>query len=553
MCATRAIRSISQMTSLNNPPTLLTIPTETLEAVLPYLNQNDLCQCVLASREWNRTFTPYLWQTLAIHTRKHANRFCKDEAQQALKRNVSLVRELRLVHKSLYDQFLPKMVTVYSEPGVGHRTVYKIGPFSRLHTLELYYIKHTESALDGNIFALVRQNPSLRRLKISVEMGSTMLARLVTEHIPNLEDLDVDIMWRGDVKELLENLPESIRILRMKTVHHRTALPRSAEASKTDDANPMKRKVRLHHALESLDISGTLDRVPEDVVVGFLESCSPRLKRVGGIVYTWSLGNAAVTRALSNIGFVWTELHRYTFPRCDDVNVARIIASTAWTVIDLYTQSLRSMSVNALVENCENLTVLNLMEYGNTAMTGSHMQTILSTAKNLKTFQAHWILDAQKISATDILMSEWATTTLEHIDFKIDVPRVFDEDITDENDQAEALESSRNIQRQLLRRLGQQIHFKKLMIGGMATTGQFGHQRNCVEFTLETGLDELKNLKKLELLDIHHMDHRAGVPELEWMVENWPQINSVSGMLDSLHSPSNEVKDWLANHQPSWT
>ena len=208
-----------------------------------------------------------------------------------------------------------------------------------------------------------------------------------------------------------------------------------------------------------------------------------------------------------------------------------------------------------VVENCDNLTVLNMMESGNTAMTGAHIQTILSRAKNLKSFQFHVAFRAQTISAMDILMSEWATTTLEHINLMIDVPRVFDEDITDEDDQAVAIENSRNIQRQLLRHLGKQIHFKTLRIGGALmnpSSGSYVHQRNCVEFTLETGLDELKNLKKLELLDIQRMDHRAGVPEFEWMVENWPQIEFVAGMLDSLHPPSNEVKEWLANHQPSW-
>jgi len=183
------------------------------------------------------------------------------------------------------------------------------------------------------------------------------------------------------------------------------------------------------------------------------------------------------------------------------------------------------------------------------------MQNILSRAKNLKSFQVRWLLGAQKISAADILASQWATTALEHIDFKIDVPRVFDGDITDEDDQAVTLQTSRNIQRQLLRRLGQQIHLKNLMLGGMITDANMGlrmHQRNCVEFTLETGLDELKDLKKFEVISIHYMDHRVGVPELEWMVENWPQISTVIGILNRFHPPSNEVKKWIANRQPSW-
>jgi len=67
------------------------------------------------------------------------------------------MRELRLVHKSLCDQFLPTLETVNSESGVGEHPVYKIGPLTHLNTLELRYIRHPEDSLDGAIFALVRQ------------------------------------------------------------------------------------------------------------------------------------------------------------------------------------------------------------------------------------------------------------------------------------------------------------------------------------------------------------------------------------------------------------
>ncbi|GJJ76807.1 hypothetical protein EMPS_09166 [Entomortierella parvispora] len=542
------------MNSFTSPPTLVTVPTEILEAILPYLSQNDLCHCALVSQEWSRTLTPYLWKTIATRSRKKADRFCRNESQQALKSNATLVRELHLIHKSMYELFLPSLKVIFSEPGVGEHKMYTTGPLTSLHTLELHSLRHPRDSLDGRILALVRQNPSIKRLQLGIRMDANMVMQIVTRYLPNLEELDLYPLWRGNLKELLENLPEGIRTVKLRDIRHIAPQP-STTVSGEDTTNPVGKAVRPHRSLETLQINGYLNECEEEVLIEFLESCSSKLKSISGMGSTWQIGTPAIFQALSKIGFVWTELSPKDMARFDsDTNVAGLIANNSWTVIEMYLQNLGSASVQALVENCNNLTVLNIMEGGNSAFTGVHMQTILSKARNLKMLQAHWLLEANKICAADIFMSEWATTSLEHIDFKIDVPRVYDEDITEDDNQAVAIQESRNTQRRVLRRLGQQRQMKKLIVGGMATTpstGVFGHQRNCLEFTLEAGLYELKDLKNLELLDIHHMDHRVGVLDLEWMKENWPQVNTVVGMRDSLH-PSEQRNNWLTINRPSW-
>ncbi|GJJ76809.1 hypothetical protein EMPS_09168 [Entomortierella parvispora] len=534
------------------PPTLVTIPTETLETILQYLSQSDLCQCVLICREWNRTLIPYLWSTFSVCSLEQARRF-GDEALRALKMNASLVRELHLGHRLLYERCLP-WETIHSNLGEGEDLVSKrdsLVNLTRLHTLELRNIDYPVNRFDARITALVRQNPSIQCFKISTQMDASALTQLVTRYMPNLEDFEMDTMFRGDVKELLENLPEKVRTVNLRMVEHLTSPPTSGP----DDTKAMARKVRSHHALESLTFSGLHNGQEEDVLVKFLESCSPKLKICSGRGCNLYTGNKAVAKALSSIGFVWTVLRKHELSYyISDNGFADIIANNPLTSIEVYTHCLGSMSVKTLVENCDNLTVLNVMEDGATALTGAHMQTILSRAKNLKSLQVHWLLDALKISTEDILTSEWATTSLEHIDFKIDVPRVHGQ-IADKDDRAEEIQSSRDVQRQLLRRLGQQKNLKRLMIGGMVTghgSRHYEHQHNCLEFTLEAGLDELKDLKKLELLDIHHMDHRAGVPELEWMVKNWPRLSHVRGILDCLHPPGDTVQVWMETRRPSW-
>ena len=179
-------------------------------------------------------------------------------------------------------------------------------------------------------------------------MNSQALLQLVTEHMPNLEDFDMDMPWQGDVQELLENLPESIRTLRLRDIRHLAPEP-PIIFSKTDSANLVAKKVRFHHALESFDVSGALDGKQAEAMIQFFKSCGPKLKTVRGRPFTWYSANMAVLRALSSIGFAWTELRRSDLSRSEtDSNVARIIAYSPWSVLEVYTQWLGPMAVKAL-------------------------------------------------------------------------------------------------------------------------------------------------------------------------------------------------------------
>ncbi|KAH7028482.1 hypothetical protein BKA57DRAFT_541498 [Linnemannia elongata] len=523
------------MISPTTPPlTLLMLPAEVFESVLPFLSQYDLAQCVRVSQAWNRVFVPHLWRTLDIRSHRQLKRFLTSETQQALVKNAKFVRALCIIHKKLYHQFLPSRQTLIAEPGVIRIDVFAIGLFANLRALELHHLRHRRDDHDLSIFALVRQNPSLRRLKIDVKMDPRALVNLVTKYVPNLQDLDLSVTWRGDVKVLLENLPEGIRTVGLRDVHHMTPdnVGKATRVVSGASSTTMKR----HHALESFSIGGDLAGQDEDVLLPFLESCSQNLKSFGGKSSVRFFHNARIASALSDLGIFYKEPSRqYLPPDESDADVALGISlNPNCTSIDLQLRLVGPLAAAAIVDNCERLEVLDIMDSGARGLLGSHLQAILGKATRLRRLRAHWLLAADKISATDILSSEWATISLEHVDLKIDVPRVDDDTLSNNT---EALQSSHDIQRQVLRRFGQQTNLRTLMIGGMAVTpatGVFGHQRNCLEMTLESGLDELVGLRNLELLDIHHMDHRVGVPELEWMDQNLLNLRQLIGNKDLL-------------------
>ncbi|KAK3818282.1 MAG: hypothetical protein JOS17DRAFT_383113 [Linnemannia elongata] len=541
------------MTSPTAPPlTLLTLPAEVLESVLPFLSQHDLTQCVRVSQAWHRAFVPHLWRTLDIRSRRQLNRFLRSEAQQALLKNAKFVRELTIIHKTLYHQFLPSRQTLMADPGVARIDVFAIGPFANLRTLELHHLRSPKNDHDQSVFALVRQNPSLRRLKIDVKMDPRALMSLVTKYVPNLRDLDLSVTWRGDVKVLLENLPEGLRTVRLRDVRH--TAPGNAGKVSIVESSVSSTKMKQHHSLESFIIGGDLAGHEEDVLLPFVESCSRNLKSVGGKLAACFFRNARITNALSDLGILFPEPSRHSIPFYEsDADIARGISlNPNCTSFYLSLRHVGPLAVAAIVDNCERLEELDIMDSGTSHLSGSHLQAVLGKATRLRKLRAHWLLAADKISAIDILSSEWATTSLEHVDFKIEVPRVDDDALSNNT---EAIQSSRDTQRQVLRRFGQQTNLRMLVIGGMAfaaASGTFGHQRDCLEMTLECGLDELVDLKNLELLDIHHMDHHVGVPELEWMDQNLPNLRQLIGIGDSLTPPSLEVRQWLQAHRPEW-
>ncbi|KAG0056427.1 hypothetical protein BGZ89_002132 [Linnemannia elongata] len=524
------------MTSPAAPsPTILTLPTEIFESILPFLRQEDLIQCVRVSQAWNGAIVPYLWQTLDIRFREQLKRFLTSETQQALAKNANFVRTLHIIGNKLYHRLLPFQLTLMAEPGDAQTGESSIGLFTNLRTLELHYLGHPEA---------------LRRLKIDVKMDPMALMSIITKYAPNLHDLDLSVVtWRGDVKALLENLPECIRTVRLRDVHH-MASGNTGQASSAE-SGVSSSTITQHHALESFSIGGNLEGQDENILIPFLKSCSRNLKSFGGKRSIRFFRNAKIASALSELGIFYPQLSRDSLPPdASDADVARTISlNPNCTSIDLNLRSVGPLAAAAIVDNCECLEVLDIMKRGTSGLLGSHLQAILSKATGLRRLRAHRLLATDNISAEGILSSEWATTSLTHVGFKINVPRVNDNMLSNNTD---VIQSSRDTQRQVLRRFGQQTNLRMMVIGGMVFTPAITHQRNCLEMTLESGLDELVNLKDLELLDIRHMDHRVGVPELEWMNQNLPNLRQLIGVRDSLIPPSSEVQQWLQTHRPEW-
>ena len=62
-----------------------------------------------------------------------------------------------------------------------------------------------------------------------------------------------------------------------------------------------------------------------------------------------------------------------------------------------------------------------------------------------------------------------------------------------------------------------------------------------LDLILESGLDRLSTLTRLEVFEFEGVDFKLGKPELEWMASHWPRLKTVRGLQRDDSLPKNEV------------
>ncbi|KAF9089039.1 hypothetical protein BGX23_006966 [Mortierella sp. AD031] len=157
-------------------------------------------------------------------------------------------------------------------------------------------------------------------------------------------------------------------------------------------------------------------------------------------------------------------------------------------------------------------TLENLRLEGSSLLPSSVVQQFLCSAPKLKRFDAI-LMDRSsetdfELDASDIVTGQpWVCTELESLKVRIvGIPRP---DLTERSNgrplegplyQDCSMEASREVQRRT------------------------GHQYECLEMTLESGMDAMRGLKELRMLELGAME--VGVIDQEWTRRNWPKFGS---------------------------
>ncbi|KAF9188287.1 hypothetical protein BGZ51_000681 [Haplosporangium sp. Z 767] len=253
---------------------------------------------------------------------------------------------------------------------------------------------------------------------------------------------------------------------------------------------------------------------------------------------------------------------RLIFAPYEDEDLAQLIDSCAsgWKSLIMPMRqefdSFGPLSTAALLKHCHSLEDLCLN--GCESIPSDALQNILCSAPNLKRFIAMPMYAGMpgglELKAQDMIRSEWACTGLETLRFIIsDIPRPDIGAKTNGNPlvgplHSGTMEKSRAIQREVYKQLGRLTKLRELGLGQPYemdgqwsrmmenenedeycddTDTQLGRQYECLDFTLASGLDELKNLKQLTEIGLQGMavGFFDGPAEQEWAKKHWPNID----------------------------
>ncbi|KAG0286854.1 hypothetical protein BGZ97_007290 [Linnemannia gamsii] len=223
-----------------------------------------------------------------------------------------------------------------------------------------------------------------------------------------------------------------------------------------------------------------------------------------------------------------------------------------WHTINLANTQASSLTAKAIAACChEGLTALSLARCQ--GIPSEDIQSILSKAVNLRYLECNapgvdgYVPDPVLL-ASHVLQSNWVCTWLVRLSIHIgDIPRP-DIKCNEAGRPVKAagepidsctVEESHTLQRRIYQQLGQLRLLEELFLGYASsqtlndTEGYEADkaQRNCLEMSLESGLDELRGLKCLRVLAVAYMAHRIEAPELDWMQKNWPDFHTILGVL----------------------
>ncbi|KAF9154140.1 hypothetical protein BG015_001774 [Linnemannia schmuckeri] len=89
-----------------------------------------------------------------------------------------------------------------------------------------------------------------------------------------------------------------------------------------------------------------------------------------------------------------------------------------------------------------------------------------------------------------------------------------------------------------------------------------GVQEDCLELSLDSGLNRMEDLKELRVLSVMRMKHRIRLEEVKWMVGHWPKLEAIPGLLSSatyndtdeeweaLQDEEQHIIHWIREHKP---
>ncbi|KAF9438683.1 hypothetical protein BGZ76_005826 [Entomortierella beljakovae] len=159
-------------------------------------------------------------------------------------------------------------------------------------------------------------------------------------------------------------------------------------------------------------------------------------------------------------------------------------------------------------------TLKHLMLSCNSSFTSVMVHTVMCSCHNLKE------LEGRQIKASDIIEDNrinkienpeggWVCTQLTNLTLQIHI-------------------LGSESQMPILDNLAKLTQLISLNIGAQS----YGALRHSIKLTLDQGLDHLKSLKDLQVLNLFRTDQLMTVREVKWITSNWTKLKTIKGQIN---------------------
>lgn len=569
------------------------------------LGHQSLGRIALLNKACNKTWTPYLYKHIRIITPLQRSRFMTAKSLTALSRNCRFITAIQTRYPLTLVPFADKdevltlqletldiLTDARAETLTQEEDLAIVGVLERSPGLLHLDIRRAPIHPVRILMTIVRYQVALRTLSLfnvteydKIPKGTVELAKVFLDRCSaELETLILALYIDG-----LQLSHDSLR--------HGGPLSIAGEVLTTRKKHPKLRVFTLVGLQDGSELEWHVLKwfLPGCTSLQILDNARPQLS--DGII-GWVTDCRDVQDALAQIKGVWPEpLFAKSYPsrRVEDKEISKSVTKIAKekgrfrSVLHSITLHCRggpelAQTAQSIARLCT--TDLVRLNIGGASQFGSKgMQAVLTSCQDLRQFDSfnddetikYVYTNYPSISAEDMISRPWVCRwlTLLHLEIR-NIPRP---DITVDGSgdalelygevESVTKEESHEIQRKVYNQLGALSCLEELYLGHRQhaqrysdilqetmgsdydseeededeedTVGTDKFQMDCLEFSLESGLHLLAGLKELRILDVTFTCHRIGIPELEWMETNFPNLASLRG-LDPVRSMEDDVQ-----------
>ncbi|KAG0209878.1 hypothetical protein BGX31_002018, partial [Mortierella sp. GBA43] len=502
-------------------------PPEVLLMIASHLSPRDIFSCHRICRDWYCTFNPLIWKTVTIPEKwiseANPNHFPSVEATQRYHRHI---RSLTCHNPSTFRLLVQEC---------RHLTQLEIPVGPRVPAL-LRQNARTLTAISLMVCTPIRnESRTLRNvLKALNECGHVDHLTLKTytpspDNIPLVSDNGGEEGYSTDEVGLgiMESLSKSIPQIHHMVIQNASIFEPIAQETETStmDLSASQPFVPQLEMVQTLRLSDRHMFMGDQV--RFLWHCHSRL-----VELTWNIDlSVSIPHHWESFIYpVFSELTSFSMTQSPllDQDIAAILHNMPnLTRLQLCNTSIGSLSMDVILGSLlpstppsssptvtqiglrYRLLELDIRECPN--IQNSHVVRVIRTCPNLRVLKVPRVLALIFVQefGSEQRHYRWACEDLEELYLPI-----------------QGVSSSypplrSHLQCMIMRRLGKLTKLKKLWVE-QTRNGRFSWTRPIdLEFSLEAGLDELKDLKQLEFISVRGNLHKIREPEIEWISQHW--------------------------------